>query len=107
MAYETKKKRLLKVLRDEYSGKAGNISLRARLGWNETLYENVKLSLIEDGRLVRATGKGGSIQLTSSSPRKRTYDSPRKSQSRLRHKRVSRPTSSRSGLPAKASKPWR
>lgn len=107
MAYEEKKKRFLKVLRGEYSGKAGNISLRAALGWNETLYENVKSTLIEDGRLVRAAGKGGSVQLTPSSPNKRRSDSPKNRQSSLKSKRVAQPAVARSRPPVKASKPWR
>src|SRR5215213_7203092 len=106
MAYEEKKKRLLKVLRGEYSGKAGNISLRAALGWNETLYENVKWTLIEEGRLVRAAGKGGSVQLTSSSRNKRRSNSPQKRQTGSKSRRVSHPAVVRSSPLAKTSKPW-
>ena len=73
MAYEEKKKRFLKVLRDDYSGKSGNISLRTTLGWNETLYENVKSTLIEDGRL--ACARPGKADPSSSPLRRQTSDS--------------------------------
>ena len=58
MAYEEKKKRFLSIVRTEYSGAAGNKSLRARLGWNDTLYDNVKEALIDDGLITRAAGQG-------------------------------------------------
>jgi adenine-specific DNA-methyltransferase len=107
MAYEEKKKRFLKILRGEYSGKAGNISLRATLGWNETLYENVKSALIEDGRLVRAAGKGGSVQLTSSSPNKKRSASPQKRKSSLKREWVPKPAVASFRPSANTSKPWR
>jgi DNA methylase len=79
MAYEEKKKRFISTLRTEYSGTAGNMSLRARLGWKDTLYDNVKEALIEDGLIARAAGRGGSVHLTRSLPGKRPSSrSPKK-----------------------------
>jgi hypothetical protein len=106
MAYEEKKKRLLSVLRKDYSGRAGNISLRTVLGWNENLYENVKLALIDDGRIERAAGKGGSVVLKRLSPQVSNAVSSKEKTSNSRNKRpatVIQPVR----LRATISKPWR
>jgi hypothetical protein len=44
-------------------GKIGNTSLRAALGWNESLYESVKVTLIADGSIESGKGRGGSVKL--------------------------------------------
>lgn len=40
----------------------GNGAFRSELGWNEDRYWNVHHSLIEDGRIVRGRGRGGSVR---------------------------------------------
>jgi len=42
---------------------AGNLALRAKLGWNETRYWKVHTSLVEEGRIVKGRGRGGSVQV--------------------------------------------
>ena len=44
-------------------GKSGNIRLRETLGWNESLYESVKVALIRDGAIELGQGRGGSVKL--------------------------------------------
>jgi len=44
-------------------GSSGNARLRAELGWNESLYEQVKVQLIEAGLVVPGRGRGGSVAL--------------------------------------------
>ena len=44
-------------------GKSGNIRLRETLGWNESLYESVKVALIRDGAIQPGQGRGGSVKL--------------------------------------------
>ena len=44
-------------------GKSGNIRLRESLGWNESLYESVKVALIRDGAIQPGQGRGGSVKL--------------------------------------------
>ena len=39
----------------------GNISLRTELGWRDERYWRVHHSLVEDGRIVRGRGRGGSV----------------------------------------------
>jgi hypothetical protein len=42
---------------------AGNLALRAKLGWNEARYWKVHTSLVEEGRIVKGRGRGGSVQV--------------------------------------------
>ncbi len=44
-------------------GKSGNTSLRVALGWSESLYESVKVTLIADGSIESGKGRGGSVKL--------------------------------------------
>src|SRR5690242_13264195 len=44
-------------------GSSGNARLRAELGWNESVYEQVKAQLIEAGLVVPGRGRGGSVAL--------------------------------------------
>ena len=53
---------LLSRLR-ELGSKAGNLSLREALGWQETTYSAVKDDLVASGRLVLGKGRGGSVAL--------------------------------------------
>jgi type I restriction enzyme M protein len=39
----------------------GNGALRKELGWNETRYWKVHSSLLEDARIIRGRGRGGSV----------------------------------------------
>ena len=43
--------------------KAGNVSLRSQLGWDEATYERIKDQLIASGRLKKGRGRGGSVSL--------------------------------------------
>ena len=43
--------------------KAGNVSLRGQLGWDEATYERIKDQLIAAGRIKRGKGRGGSVFL--------------------------------------------
>ena len=40
----------------------GNGALRNELGWNESRYWKVHHSLVEDGRIIRGRGRGGSVR---------------------------------------------
>jgi DNA repair exonuclease SbcCD ATPase subunit len=51
---------LLSALRGE-GGKAGNLTLRQALGWDEATYEAVKDDLIASGQLTPGRGRGGSV----------------------------------------------
>ena len=43
------------------TGAIGNMALRAKLGWAESRYWRVHQSLIEDGRIQKGRGRGGSV----------------------------------------------
>jgi DNA repair exonuclease SbcCD ATPase subunit len=45
-------------------GSAGNQSLRAALGWDETAYDQVKASLIARNLITPGRGRGGSVSIT-------------------------------------------
>ncbi len=44
-------------------GSAGNVSLRATLGWEESTYDAVKRHLVSHGRVTPGKGRGGSLSL--------------------------------------------
>ncbi len=54
------RKSFLAVVRKQDS--FGNGALRAALGWSEDRYWKVHHSLVEDGRIVRGRGRGGSVR---------------------------------------------
>ena len=54
---------LLLARLQEAGGRAGNVSLRETLGWDETTYTTVKKGLIATGQLVSGRGRGGSVAL--------------------------------------------
>lgn len=58
---------LLSALR-ALGGKAGNQSLRERLGWNEAAYQKIRDQLVADGSIVPGKGRGGSVALAEISP---------------------------------------
>ena len=41
----------------------GNLIFRTQLGWNEARYWKAHESLVEDGRIVKGRGRGGSVQV--------------------------------------------
>jgi recombinational DNA repair ATPase RecF len=41
----------------------GNKTLRERLGWDERTYERIKDRLVDEGRLEKGRGRGGSVRL--------------------------------------------
>ncbi len=45
-------------------GKAGNLTLRQALGWDEVTYEAVKGDLLVSGQLTPGRGRGGSVSLS-------------------------------------------
>jgi hypothetical protein len=53
---------LLTALR-EAGGKAGNIALRQKLGWNDETYETVREALVAAGEITPGRGRGGSVSL--------------------------------------------
>jgi len=57
---EEQREQLLSRLR-ELGGKAGNLSLREALGWNDATYNAVKDELVSAGRLISGKGRGGSV----------------------------------------------
>ena len=59
---EEQKQALVDALR-KAGGKSGNISLRAALGWNESLYESVKTALIGEAAIESGQGRGGSVKI--------------------------------------------
>lgn len=40
----------------------GNLALRSELGWSEDRYWKVHTSLVDDGRIERGRGRGGSVR---------------------------------------------
>jgi DNA repair exonuclease SbcCD ATPase subunit len=53
----------LSALADAPDRKAGNVSLRGQLRWDEDTYERIKDRLIAAGRLKKGKGRGGSVYL--------------------------------------------
>lgn len=53
---------LLSALRGE-GGRAGNLTLRQALGWDEATYEAVKDDLTASGQLTPGRGRGGSVAI--------------------------------------------
>ncbi|MBL0693994.1 hypothetical protein [Comamonas sp. JC664] len=49
-------------------GSAGNTSLMSQLGWSESEYWRLREKLIEDGKILRGKGRGGSVTLVKESP---------------------------------------
>ncbi len=47
----------------ELGGSAGNARLREALGWSGARYDEIKQSLIADGRIVPGRGRGGSVSI--------------------------------------------
>jgi hypothetical protein len=47
-------------------GKAGNVSLRKALGWQEEQYWPIRDRLVDQGRVQRGQGRGGSVSLVQS-----------------------------------------
>lgn len=39
----------------------GNIALRSALGWSDTRYWRIHGNLVENGRIVRGRGRGGTV----------------------------------------------
>ena len=40
----------------------GNSAFRTELGWKEDRYWKVRTALVEEGRIVRGRGRGGSVR---------------------------------------------
>ena len=57
---EDRKKFMSSIRR--YQEAVGNGAFRTELGWNEDRYWKVHSVLIEEGRIVRGRGRGGSIR---------------------------------------------
>lgn len=47
----------------------GNIALRAELGWSEPRYWRIHSQLVENGRIIRGRGRGGTVRRFKRSPR--------------------------------------
>lgn len=45
-------------------GKAGNLTLRQTLGWDDSIYEAVRDELVSTGQLTPGRGRGGSVSLS-------------------------------------------
>lgn len=58
----TREERFLEVLA-ELGGSAGNGKLQAELGWQDATYVRVQAALIEEGKIVKGRGRGGSVAL--------------------------------------------
>lgn len=50
----------------ESGGKSGNVSLRQRLGWDESVYDAAKTALVASGEILPGKGRGGSVLLPGS-----------------------------------------
>jgi type I restriction enzyme M protein len=61
-----REERFLEVLA-ELGGSAGNGRIQAELGWQDATYARVQEALIEDGRIVKGRGRGGSVALAGTS----------------------------------------
>jgi hypothetical protein len=46
-------------------GRCGSMALRSELGWEPSVYEQVKQQLREEGEIVLGRGRGGSLRLAS------------------------------------------
>jgi type I restriction enzyme M protein len=47
----------------QLDGSAGNGALRGALGWAETRYWRAHAFLLEQGRIVKGRGRGGSVRV--------------------------------------------
>jgi len=56
------RQQLIACLR-ELGGKAGNLTLRQSLGWDEVTYNTVKEGMIVSGALLPGKGRGGAVAL--------------------------------------------
>ncbi len=61
----TLESKLLQVLSDQFSGKAGNKTLSRELSWPDDQYWIIRNRLVSQGRLQRGQGKGGSVKLVT------------------------------------------
>lgn len=59
---ESRMSTLLETL-DHAGGSAGNYWMMHELGWSEDEYWRIRDKLVEDGRVLRGRGKGGSVAL--------------------------------------------
>lgn len=57
-----REERFLEVLA-ALGGSAGNGKLQAELGWQDGTYARVRAALLEEGRIVKGRGRGGSVTL--------------------------------------------
>lgn len=62
MPSDKSKQRFLHKL-EKLGGRAANKRLREALGWQEPTYDNVRGELVEEGRIIKGRGQGGSIRL--------------------------------------------
>lgn len=62
MANQRQKTKFLKKL-DGLGGKAGNYALCDALAWDEDIYSEVKDALVEEGKINKGRGRGGSVFL--------------------------------------------
>ncbi len=62
MSMEAEKKRFLEVLAAR-GGSAGNEQMRRLLGWPSGTYEAVRQMLLDEGRIKKGRGRGGSVRL--------------------------------------------
>jgi len=62
MSMEAEKKRFLEVLAAR-GGSAGNEQMRRLLGWPSGTYEAVRQMLLDEGRIKKGRGRGGSVRV--------------------------------------------
>ncbi len=62
MPMEAEKERFLEVLAAQ-GGRAGNDTMRRLLGWPAETYEAVRQMLLDEGRIEKGRGRGGSVRL--------------------------------------------
>jgi type I restriction enzyme M protein len=58
----TREERFLEALA-ALGGSAGNARLQAELGWQEATYSRVQAALVEERKIVKGRGRGGSVAL--------------------------------------------
>ena len=61
------RQQLISCLRD-LGGRAGNLTLRQNLGWDEATYNAVKEEMIASGALLPGRGRGGAVALKDICP---------------------------------------
>jgi hypothetical protein len=59
---DAQRQQLIEALRNA-GGRAGNLTIRQFLGWDETTYEAVRDDLVASGQLTPGRGRGGSITI--------------------------------------------